>query len=178
MSVKLDNNPPLLPFGQPFCEEVNGFTGPTGAPPVQSQLTQAAYAFLNGLYTRPNYHDMIMTFPGTISTAGASSLRYPCPPDVQVKPLSVAMATLNTPATGSDATISIWRGALAPGPGTPGIPGGKLFDITFFAGSNDGIVFTTYDEQNFTVPGVELFIIINTVGSGVAGANLRVIVRG
>ncbi len=164
MSVKQDNNPPLISWGMPIVNE-------------RGILTQAAAAFMQGLYTRPNYIDMAWFMPGVLVAATQPWFRYPCPPDRQVKPLTVE-ATLNVAPTVSSATISIWRSAWAGTTAMPTIPGGKLFDITFFPGSNNGLVVATYPDQNFTTPETSLFVVINTIGGGVAGEDLFLVVRG
>lgn len=117
----------------------------------------------------PLYLDCAWFMPGTIVAATQPVFRYPCPPQVRVSPY-VIYSTLNTAPVGSSATISVWRSGLS------STPGGKIADITFTAGSNNGLA-TYYDAENFSVPDAEFFIVVNTVGSGTAGADLFVIMR-
>lgn len=169
MSLKDDLNPPLINFGMPFVEQLQGFAGAAGA--FFSQLTQQANSFLQGLYNRPNYVDMAWYMPGTLVAATAFTFRYPAIPVDKLSPLSVVKIQVRTAPVGSNATLSLWRSA------TSTVPGGKIADLLIFAGSTDGIAFTYYESERFTVPDSDLFVVCNTPGSGTPGADLFLVVR-
>lgn len=167
MSLKQDLNPPPLTLGMPFSEEISP-PPPANRPPVRQTLTQAAYSFLQGLYTRPLCFDMAWFNPGNFAV-GPLRFEYPCPPGGPYRPLRVTAQAAIAP-TGSSATMSLWRT-------TGGVASGKIADGTLFPGSHDVLWLTYYADQNFTYQDTNLFIVINTVGSIIPGGDLFVHVR-
>lgn len=163
MALKQDLNPPPGNLGQQFIER-DSFA-----------LMRNAYAFVQGLYNRHNYVDLSWFAPGPM-VLGLNVFRYPCPPDVEVRPTQMFL-TVGTAPTGANLIIQVWRSGVAATAAKPAIPGGMMATATIFAGGNNAVMLYV-DAQNFMVPSAEIFLIVTQIGSGAPGEDLHILVRG
>ncbi len=129
---------------------------------------------VRALLSFPRYADLVMFWPVTLSVTAFLEPNYPAPPQRRVGPYTFTV-WLFTPGTGADVHIKVWRtdNTLL----SPPVLGGLMAEFDIPDSLNFPFSITYYPDQNFTVPGTNIYIEVTQVGSATPGSDLRIIAR-
>lgn len=130
---------------------------------------QGVAAGLANLLNFPLYHDLVMFWPGALTVAILEPI-YPSPPQQRVGPYIFA-AFASTGPTGANVVVNMWRSAFGSD------PGGKMATFTILNGFQFPLSVTYFAAENYTIPGSSVYAEVTSIGSVLAGSNLRIIAR-